>query len=192
MVKVSDESDEDTFYLSYWNLGHQLLRQVIGDKAATKIQSCWRGFLHRQRGVLHPAAEEFYIGSNPGSEVNSDEEQSMISEGNSDEEQNVIIEGNSDSDECSATTEWLDENSCPRGHLGGQFGCDFCDYPGEPLAGTSNFRKFLKEQGWDKYDIRKHYKLSKKAKDKGTSSSKDKSDEQVLIIILFIVSLLLS
>ena len=81
-----------------------------------------------------------------------------------------------DSDECSATTEWLDENSCPRGHLGGQFGCDFCDYPGEPLAGTSNLRKFLMEQGWDKYDARKHYMLSKKAKDKD-SGKKDKGKD---------------
>ena len=80
-----------------------------------------------------------------------------------------------DIDECSATTEWLDENSCPLGHLGGQFGCDFCDYPGEPPAGTSNLRKFLKEQGWVKYDIRKHYMLSKEAKGKG--SSKDKKDK---------------
>ena len=35
-------------------------------------------------------------------------------------------------------------------------------------------------------------RMAKEAKDKGTSSSKDKSDEQVLIIILSIVSLLLS
>ena len=52
--KVSDESDEDTS-INYWNMKDFMpffgcddiefdkLRQKIGSKAATKIQSWWRG-----------------------------------------------------------------------------------------------------------------------------------------------------
>ena len=64
-------------------------------------------------------------------------------------------------DSCSVTTEWLDEHSCPNGHLGGQYGCDFCNSSFLDKSGTHNLNEFLKEQGWDEYDIRKHYKLTK-------------------------------
>ena len=65
-------------------------------------------------------------------------------------------------EECSVTTEWLDEHSCPNGHLGGQFGCDFCNVGVVDKSGTNNLNEFLKEQGWDEYDIKKHYNLKNK------------------------------
>ena len=67
-------------------------------------------------------------------------------------------------DACSATTEWLDEHSCPNGHLGGQYGCDFCNVGVGDKSGTNNLNEFLKEQGWEKYDIKKHYNLKYKVK----------------------------
>ena len=69
-----------------------------------------------------------------------------------------------DDDACSATTEWLDEHSCPNGHLGGQYGCDFCNVGVIDKSGTNNLNEFLKEQGWEKYDIKKHYNLKYKVK----------------------------
>ena len=85
--------------------------------------------------------------------------------------QRLVDEGRDDKsddedadDACSATTEWLDEHSCPNGHLGGQYGCDFCNVGVVDKSGTNNLNEFLKEQGWEKYDIKKHYNLKYKVK----------------------------
>ena len=74
----------------------------------------------------------------------------------------MMQESEGGGDDCSATTEWLDEHSCPNGHLGGQYGCDFCDHGVVDKSGTHNLNEFLKEQGWDTYDIKKHYKWQSK------------------------------
>jgi len=60
--------------------------------------------------------------------------------------------------------EWLNERSCPNGHLGGQYGCDFCNTGQFDTSGTNNLNAFLKENGWEKYDIIKHYELTLKPK----------------------------
>ena len=58
--------------------------------------------------------------------------------------------------------ELLNERSCSNGHLGGQYGCDFCNNGRFDTSGTNNLNEFLKANGWDKYDILKHHQLTLK------------------------------
>jgi hypothetical protein len=51
---------------------------------------------------------------------------------------------------------------CPNGHLAGQYGCDFCNDDGTCDPPNSNLAEFLEKQGWDQYDIKKHYMLTNK------------------------------
>ena len=58
--------------------------------------------------------------------------------------------------------ERLNERACLNGHLGGQYGCDFCNTGRFDTSGTNNLNEFLKVNGWEKYDILKHYQLTLK------------------------------
>jgi hypothetical protein len=68
---------------------------------------------------------------------------------------------------------------CPNGHLGGQYGCDFCNCGVADKSGTNNLNMFLKEQGWEKYDIMKHYMLGKDEQEQAEAEkAKDADDEK--------------
>ena len=85
-----------------------------------------------------------------------DEEEEEEEDEEEEEEEDEKKEEEQKEDLCSVTTEWLDEHSCPNGHLGGQYGCDFCNQSRFDKSGDQNLHEFLTELGWGEYDIRKH------------------------------------